>query len=330
MNSTLPVTIRGTGVYAPPEILDNAFFSSYLDTSDTWIVERTGIRQRHRCGEGESTATLAAAAARRALQNAGLTVEDVDLVIVCTATPDVVIPSTSCMLQGELGIRNVPAFDVLAACSGFVYGLVVATSMLQTGAYRNVLMVGAETLTRFTDYQDRSTCILFGDAAAAVVLSPSDDPQRGILYWNLGADGCQAKQIWVPAGGSRLPASTTTVAERLHTMRMRGREVYKFAVVKMQDEIDNALQSCDMTADELKLIIPHQSNLRIIESARSRLGLPADKVAVNIDRYGNTSAASIGISFDEARRSGAIRPGDRILLVAFGAGLTWATALLQL
>jgi 3-oxoacyl-[acyl-carrier-protein] synthase-3 len=330
MNAMLPVMIRGTGTYAPPEVLDNAFFTRYLDTTDTWIVERTGIRQRHRAGEGESTVTLAAEAARRALESAGLTTAEIDLVIVCTATPEVVIPSTSCMLQGELGIKNIPAFDVLAACSGFVYGLVVATSMLQTGAYRNVLMVGAETLTRFTDYEDRATCILFGDAASALVLSRCDDPQRGILYWNLGADGCQAKQIWVPAGGSRLPSSNNTVAERLHYMRMRGREVYKFAVVKMQEEIDNALQSCDMTADELKLIIPHQSNLRIIESARNKLGLPADKVAINIDRFGNTSAASIGISFDEARRSGTIRPGDRILLVAFGAGLTWATALLQL
>jgi 3-oxoacyl-[acyl-carrier-protein] synthase-3 len=330
MNRTLPAIIRGTGSYAPQEVLDNAFFTKYLDTSDAWIQERTGIKERRRCGENESTLTMAVEASRRAIADAGMTIADIDLIIVCTATPEVPIPSTSCMLQAELGAPHIPAFDVGAACSGFIYGVVTAGAMLATGAFRNVLSVGAETLTRFTDYQDRSSCILFGDAAGAVVLSRSDDPDRGIKYWNLGADGSQARSIWVPAGGSRLPASTATVNERLHFMRMKGREVYKFAVLKMQEEIENALERAGLTADDLKLVIPHQSNLRIIESARTKLGLPPEKVAINIDRYGNTSAASVGLALDEARRNGTIVSGDWVLLVAFGAGVTWGSALIRM
>ncbi len=329
MNQTLPLVIRGTGSYVPSEVLDNAFFARYLDTTDEWIVERTGIRERRRCAPHESTSTLAAEAARRALAQARLSPAELDLIVVCTATPDTVFPSTACFVQADIGAANIPAFDLGAACSGLVYGLVVAASMLQSPGFRNILVVGAEALTRFVDYDDRATCILFGDAAGAVVVSRSDDPSRGIHYWNLGADGAAAKQIWLPAGGSRHPASTTTINEKLHFIRMRGREVYKFAVVKMQAEIDQALDRTGVSAEQLKLVIPHQSNLRIIESARSKLGLPPQKVVVNIDRYGNTSAASIGMALDEAYRAGTIQPGDWVLLVAFGAGLTWGTILLR-
>ncbi|HUU83995.1 MAG TPA: beta-ketoacyl-ACP synthase III [Phycisphaerae bacterium] len=333
MSHPLGVIIRGMGASVPDDVLNNDFFASYLDTSDEWILPRTGIRERRRAAEGESNLTLALEASRRALQNAGMSADELDLIIVCTVTPETPLPSTACWLQNELGVggmAGIPAFDLAAACSGFVYGLVTAGLMIQSGPYENALVIGVETLTRITDYQDRSTCILFGDGAGAAIVSRSPDPERRILYWELGADGSRAKAVWIPAGGSRDPASIRTVNERLHYMRMNGRELFKFAVLKMQELIDRTLEKTGVSADDIKLIIPHQSNRRIMESARQRVGVPPEKMAINIDRYGNTSAASIPLALDEAWRSGRVAPGDLVLLVAFGAGVTWGSVLMRL
>ena len=330
MKVSLGARIAGTGTYVPAEVLDNDFFASYLDTSAEWIIPRTGIRTRHRAAKDETTASMAREAAVKAIDNAGLSPSDIDHIIFCSVSADYPLPAAANVLQDMLGINGVPAWDLHAACSGLVYGMVVGGSLITAGNYNNVLVIGSETLTRFTDYQDRGTCILFGDAAAAVVLQPCADPTRGVLYHELGADGSAAKHIWIPAGGSAEPASAKTVNERLHFMRMKGRELYKCAVTKMEEIIDRAIERSGFRADELKLIIPHQSNFRIIESTRMRLGLPENKVAVNIDRYGNTSAASIGLALDEARRSGLLREGDLVMLVGVGAGITWGVIVMRM
>ncbi len=330
MTRRFPIGIYGTGSYVPQEVLTNEHFASYLDTNDEWIVSRTGIRERRRAAPDEYTSTMSIRAARSALDDAGLTVSDIDLIIVATATPDSPLPSAAAAVQAGLGAKNIPCFDISAACAGFVYGSTVASGFLASGIYQRVLVIGAETLTRLADPQDRSMIVLFGDAAGAAILGPSKNEDQGILYSELGCDGTKADLIWTPAGGSRLPASETTVAERLHFMRMRGREVYKFAVTKMQELIDRALTSTGLSPDDLKLIIPHQSNLRIIESVRERLGLPREKVSVSIDRYGNTSAASVIMSLDEGRRDGTLQAGDLVMLIAIGAGLTWGTMVVRL
>lgn len=320
----------GTGAYVPAEVLSNEHFVKHLDTSDEWIVTRTGIRERRRAGKDESTSTMAARAAESAIADAGLSIDEIELIIVATATPDCSFPSTAAFVHERLGCKNIPAFDVSAACAGFLHAKMVAGGLLNSGVYNNILVIGAETLTRFINMEDRSTAILLGDGAGAVIVSKALDADQGILYSSLGADGKNSKLIWLPAGGSLLPASATTVAERLHFMSMRGREVYKFAVVKMAQLIDGALQSTGITPEELKMVIPHQSNLRIIESVRERLGLPAEKIAVNIDRYGNTSAASIPIALDEAKRAGKLRSGDLIMMIGLGAGLTWGVTIMRL
>lgn len=330
MTGRMPIRILGTGAYAPATIRDNAYFTHYLDTSDEWIVTRTGIRERHAASAEESTSTLATRAAQAALEDAGFTVEDIDLIVCATATGDYPFPSTASLVQGALGARDIPAFDVGAACAGFLHALAVAGSLATSRAYRRILVIGAETLTRFVDPNDRATVVLFGDAAGAAVITRSDDPDTGILHCEMGCDGSRSELIWLPAGGAKLPASATTVAERLHFMHMKGREVYKFAVIKMEELIDRALQATGLTPQELKLVIPHQSNLRIIESVRERLQLPTEKMVANIVRYGNTSAASVIIGLHEARRSGAVNTGDHVLLIAIGAGLVWCTMVVRL
>ncbi len=330
MPEALGVRIAGTGSAIPSRVLDNAHFVRYLDTSDEWIRERTGIRERRVVGESESTVTLAVEASRRALEDAGLSAADLDLIVVATITPECPFPATACYVQHALGAREIATYDLHAACTGFIYALVTTIQMLQSGSYRHVLVIGAETLSRITDYEDRTSCILFGDGAGAMVLSPGPR-ERGprLLNWHLHSDGSGANMLWVPAGGSRLPTSHMTVNERLHYMKMQGREVYKFAVKKMLEMVEQTLDEVGIRPEQLAMVIPHQSNRRIIESARERLGLTEEKMFINIDRLGNTSAASIPIAFDEVRRSGGIRPGDYVLLVAFGAGLTWASALLE-
>ncbi len=330
MSRNLNVCIRGTGSFLPEKVLTNKFFESYLDTSDEWIMTRTGIRERRQAAEGETMCDLSTKAAKHAVADAGIPMEDIDLLLVCTATPETNIPAAACWIQAELGLPGVPAMDLNAACSGLVYGLIVGAHMIAGGSYRNVLVIGAEVLTRFTDYQDRATAVLFGDGASAVILGRSEEAEPNMLYCEMGADGRCADYIWMPAGGSKMPASQKTLDERLHFMRMRGRELYKLAVSKLQELIDRALSEANVKVDDLKLIIPHQSNRRIIELTRERLGLPPEKMAVNIDRYGNTSAASVGIALDEARRSGQVQSGDLVLLAAIGAGVTWGTMLIRL
>ncbi len=323
--------IAGSGSCVPQRRLTNADLEKLVETSDEWIVQRTGIRERRAVSQGESTVTLALEAAQKALDSAKITADDLDLIIVATLTPELITPSTACLLQEKLGVkRHIGAFDMGAACSGFVYSIATASQFIQTGAYKNVLVVGAETLTRIVDYTDRGTCILFGDGAGAVVLSATEDTQRGIQAFELGADGMDGEILYVPAGGSRLPASADTIANRQHYLKMNGREVYKFAVHQMTDSLKRAMDACHLTAADVKLVVPHQVNQRVIDSATEKMGFPKEKVFVNIDRYGNTSAASVPLALDEALRSGACGPGDWIIMVAFGAGLTWASATIKL
>lgn len=330
MQPVWPIRFCGTGAYVPEQVISNQHFTDYLDTSDEWIVTRTGIHERRRAAPDESTSTMAAKAAMRALEDAGTTAEEIDVVICATATGDHPFPSTAGMVQHAIGAGNAAAFDVGAACAGFLYATSIAAGLLHSGIHKRALVIGAETLTRFTDMEDRRMAILFGDGAGAAVMAKAVTPGPAILYCQLGSDGSRSKDIWLPAGGSALPASSTTVAERLHYMKMRGREVYKFAVVKLRQLVDTALKETNLTPDDLKLVIPHQSNLRIIESVRMRMELPKDKVAVNIDRYGNTSAASIIMALDEARRDGTLKTGDLILMMAIGAGLTWGIMIVRL
>ncbi len=302
-----------------------------VETSDEWIVQRTGMRERRIVSPGESTSSLATLAAQRALADAGLSAQDLDLIIVGTLTPDMLTPSTACFVQNNLGIqRHIGAFDVNAACSGFVYALATATQFIQNGSYRHILVIGAETLSRVVDYTDRNTCILFGDGAGAAVLSRGDDPGLGVQAFTLGANGAGAHFITIPAGASLHPATADTIAQRMHYLKMNGREVYKFAVHQMTESLRAAMAACNLTPDTVKLVVPHQVNQRVIDSATEKMGFPKDKVFINIDRYGNTSAASVPIALDEARKSGRCGKGDWIIMVAFGAGLTWAAATVKL
>jgi len=317
--------ITGTGSALPEKRLTNADLEKYVETSDEWIVQRTGMRERRIVSPGETTATLATLAGQRAIGNAGISAQDIDLIIVATLTAEMITPATSCMVQEALGIKkHIGAFDLNAACSGFVYGLATGAQFVQTGAFKNVLVIGAETLSRFVDYTDRNTCILFGDGAGAAVLSRSEDPKRGLQAFNLGANGAGAGLITIPGGGSRYPATAATVAEKMHFLHMNGREVYKFAVTQMTHSLKQAMDDCGLTAADVKLVVPHQVNQRIIDSATEKMGFPKEKVFINIDKYGNTSAASVPIALDEARQAGRYGPGDWVIMVGFGAGLTWA------
>ncbi len=325
-----PVEVVGTGARVPDRVLTNADLAQRVDTSNEWIVQRTGIRERRIAGPEESTLLLATDASRQALAAAGLTPQQIDLIVLATITPEHTLPATACELQAALGCGWIPAYDMVAACSGFVWALISGAQSIVTGLATNVLVVGAETLTRITDAQDRGTVILFGDGAGAAVVRRAANPQRSILSARWGADGSRGLLIHVPAGGSREPASLRTVNERLHYMRMQGREVYKFAVTQMQSVIRDTCADAGVSLDDVALIVPHQSNLRIIESACDKLGVPPEKVIINIDRYGNTSAASVPVAFHEARAAGRCQPGDLVLLVAFGAGLTWGSVLLRM
>ncbi len=323
------VEIAGSGLCVPDQVLTNDDLAQRLDTSDEWIVQRTGIKQRRILAPGESTLTMATHAAQAALADARMSPADIDLIVCATITPEHTLPSTACELQAALHCRWVPAFDLSAACSGFVWSFLTAAQYIVTGLAKNVLLVGAESLSRITDPEDRATCVLFGDGSGAVVLRPARDPQRAILAAQQGADGQRGELIWIPAGGSKEPASARTVAERLHYMRMRGREVYKFAVTQMCTVIEETAADAGVAVRDIGLLIPHQSNLRIIESAIERVGIPPERVLMNIDRYGNTSAASVAMGLHECRAAGRIKPGDLVMMVAFGAGLTWGSILLR-
>lgn len=330
MSRLIPMAIRGTGSSVPEDRLTNAYFESHLETSDEWIVSRTGVRERRRVKPGQGTLSLALDASEKALKDAGIESRHLDAIICCTFTPEHPLPATACLLQDKLGAGPIAAFDLAAACSGFVYGLVTAAGLIGSGIFETVLVVGADTLSSVTNYEDRSSCILFGDAAGAAVIQKSDKPGQGLLFSQLGSDGSGHNLIWIPGGGSREPMSNKVLNERLHLMRMRGRDVYKFAVPQMQRMVKEAVEAAGVSLDEIKLMIPHQSNLRIIESACNKLGFPMEKTYINIDRFGNTSAASVPLCLDEARSRGLIQESELVMLVAIGAGLTWATALLRL
>ncbi len=330
MSMPTGIALRGTGSCLPARVLSNADFEKALDTSDAWIQQRTGIRERRIAGPGETTASMGLTAARRALEAADLSPNDLDLILCATVTPEMMFPSTACFIQAGLGCRPIGAFDLLAACSGFVYGLVIGSQFISNGACRNVLVLGAETLSRIVDYSDRQSCILFGDGAGAAILSATRESGRGLHYFRLYADGSNHELLHLPGGGSRYPASAETVAKGLHFMKLNGREVYRFAVTRLQELIQEAMTECRLTVDDVALVIPHQVNQRIIDSAVRHMNFPPEKVMSNLDRYGNTSAASVAIALDEAIRTGRIGAGDKILLVAFGGGFTWASAVLTL
>jgi len=320
--------ISGWGTALPDQRLTNAELEQRVDTSDQWIVERTGIRDRLIATKGESTATLAIEAGGTAIKHAGLTPDAIDLMIVATATTEQLIPHTGAFVGDGLGL-HCGSFDLNAGCAGFVYELVTGAALLTAGNLEHVLVIGAETLSRVTDPTDRGTCILFGDGAAAMVLSASPDEGPGLLAWDLGCDGSAAGLLEIPAGGSRLPASAETVANGEHFLRMAGQEVFRRAVRIVVESATNALGRAGLGVDDITWFAPHQANVRIIESAGNRLGIPAERTLVNIDRYGNTSAASIPLVLAEAADDGRLQQGDLVLLSGFGAGLTWGSAILR-
>lgn len=320
--------IIGTGSFTPEKVLTNFDFEKFVDTTDEWIVTRTGIRQRHIAEEGVAASDLAFHAATRALESAGIGAEELDLVICATITGDMPFPSTACILQNKIGAVNAGAFDLQAGCSGWVYALTVANQFIKAGTYNHILVVGVDALSKLTDFTDRSTCVLFGDGAGAVVLGPVAGGE-GVLSTCLGADGSGSELLKVDAGGSKMPTSEETVKNKLHYIKMEGREVYKFAVRIMVEASINALEKCGLTPEDVDIFVPHQANERIIDAARDRLKIPAEKVFKNVANYGNTSAASIPIALDEACRSGQIKAGDVVVAVGFGAGLTWASAAIK-
>ncbi len=326
--ATKYAAITGWGSAVPKKVLTNADLEKLVDTSDEWITSRTGISERHVVSPNESTSTLAIAAARQALERAQVSPWQVDLVICCTATPDFLFPATACLVQHEIGAENAGAFDLEAACAGFIYGLSVGSQFIKSGAYKTVLVVAAEALSRFIDWKDRSTCVLFGDGAGAVVLQPSDTPS-GLLSFVLGSHGVGADLIKLPAGGAAKPATDNTVAMRDHYIKMNGQEVYRFAVRILGDSAIEALDKANLGYNDISLFIPHQANTRIIDSVARRLELDTDKVYMNIAKYGNTSAASIPIALCEAIDAGRVKAGDNLLFVAFGAGLTSAAAVVK-
>jgi len=324
----LRARITGTGSYLPENILTNLDLEKMVDTSDDWIMERTGIKERRIAGEKQAASDLAYEASRAALKSAGLKAKDIELIIIASVSGDMPLPATACILQDKLDAKKAAAFDVNAACSGFVYSLSVADAFIRARTYRRVLVVGAEVLSKFTDWEDRTTCVLFGDGAGAVVLEATEE-DRGIVSTKLHSDGSLWELLHAPGGGSRNPASKETVKKRLHFIRMKGNETFKVAVRALESLVVETLKENRLKTSDIALLIPHQANLRIIQATADRLGLPLDKVMINLDRYGNTSAASVPIALDEAVKSGKVRNGDYILLEAFGGGLTWASALIK-
>ncbi len=315
-------------MYAPDRVITNDELSKLMDTSDEWITTRTGIKERRMAAPDESTSTMALRAAQDALQVAGVAPQDLDLIIVATVTKDHLFPATACLVQDALGASQAAAFDLEAGCSGFVYALGVASQMIQGGAYERVLVIGSETLTRFLDWNDRRTAVLFGDGAGAFVVQANDLP-GGVLSFVLGSDGSGASLLMMEGGGARHPPTLETVTNGLHRVTMNGREVFKFAARAMTRSAQQAIASANLRPQDINLFIPHQANLRIIKASARDLDLPMDRVFVNVDRYGNTSSASVPIAFCEAIQEERLRPGDNVVLVGFGAGLTWAASVVK-
>ncbi|WP_310833058.1 beta-ketoacyl-ACP synthase III [Paenibacillus pedocola] len=327
MNQLRSVGIIGTGKYVPEKILTNSDLEKIVETNDEWIVSRTGIRERHIAAPHEATSDLAYEAALKALESAGMKAEELELIIVATVTPDSSFPSTACILQDKLGAKGAAAFDLSAACSGFVYSLATATGFIKTGMYNNALIIGADTLSRITDYTDRNTCVLFGDGAGAVIIGEVPEG-RGFQSFDLGAEGSGGSLLKMEAGGSRLPASQQTIEDKKHFIYMNGREVFKFAVRVMGTATERVLTKAGLGKEDIDLFVPHQANIRIIQSAMQRLDLPEEKCVINVDRYANTSAASIPLALVEAAEAGRMKEGDTVLMVGFGGGLTWGASVL--
>jgi len=320
--------ITGWGCYTPSRVLTNADLERIVDTSDEWITSRTGIKERRIAGDGETTSTMSVRAARAALEKAHMRGQDIQQVIVGTASPDYLFPATACLVQSEIGATRAGAFDVEAACTSFISALAIARAMIVAGMIENALVIGAETLSRLLNWKDRTTCVLFGDGAGAAVLEATN-ASVGIESTVLHGDGSKGELLMVPAGGSKIPATADTVERGLHFITMAGGEVFKLAVKSMADAAEEAIAEAGLTLDDIDIMIPHQANLRIIEGVGKRLHFPSEKVFVNIQRYGNTSAASIPIAMCEAESTGRLRRGDKVLLVAFGGGFTWGASVLE-
>jgi len=329
--STSPyqVCIAGTGSYLPAQVLTNDELAVSVDTSNEWIVSRTGIKERRIAAKDEFTSHMATHAARRALEQAGLAAEDVELIIVATITPDTPTPATACYVQQSLGANRAVAFDISAACSGFLYAMKICKRLIADGGFKNALIIGAEKLSSVTNWSDRSTCVLFGDGAGAAVLRRANPEEGSILATEMGTDGSLTHLLNIPGGGSACPITSSNVNDNLFTLTMMGKEVFKHAVNRMKEAAEKVIERAGLKAEDIACVIPHQANLRIIDAIADRLAVPNERVFVNLDKYGNTSAAAVAIALDEANRTGAFKRGDHIVLVVFGAGLTWAAAAIR-
>jgi len=328
METKIKATITGTGSYLPAKILTNADLEKMVDTSDEWITTRTGVKERRLAAKEEAASDLGAEAARRALKEAKIKPEEIDCLIVATITGDMPFPATACFIQNLIGAKNAAAFDISAACTGFIYALSIGKAYIENKTYKKILIVAVDLLSRITDWTDRGTCVLFGDGAGAVVLEPTL-ADHGISSIYIGADGSLTHLLHQPAGGSRNPATETTVKERQHYIKMSGNEIFKLAVTAMLDSARKALDLAGLKCEDIKLLIPHQANIRIIDATAKRLKLPVEKIFVNIQKYGNMSGATTAVGLDEAYREGRIKKGDYVELVAFGAGLTWGAAVIK-
>lgn len=320
--------ILGLGSYVPEKVLTNLDLEQIVETSDEWISSRTGIKERRILAPEQATSDLAIEAAKKALEQAQLPAEELELIIVATISPDMIFPATACLVQAALGAKRAAAFDLSAGCSGFVYGLVTAAQFVEAGLYQNVLVIGADALSRLTDWEDRRTCVLFGDGGAAAVVGRVPDGY-GLLASLLGSDGAGGANLQLPAGGSRRPATVETVQNREHYIKMQGPEVFKFAVRVMQEATGEVVKRAGLALEDVDLFVPHQANIRIIEASLNRMGVEPERVFVNVQKYGNTSAASVGLALNEAAQEGRLHDGDTVVLVGFGAGLTWGGAVLK-
>jgi len=325
-SSAIEVCIAGTGSYVPEKVLTNEELSKLVDTTDEWIFSRTGIRERRIAAEGEFTSHMATKAAKRALEQANLAPEDIELIIVATITPDTFTPATACYVQQSLGANRAVAFDISAACSGFLYAMKLSKRMISDGAFKNALIIGAEKLSAFVNWEDRTTCVLFGDGAGAAVLKRAEPGEGSIIATEMGTDGNLTHLLNIPGGGSACPITPANAGLHLASLTMLGKEVFKHAVNRMKEAAEKVIERAGLQPEDIVCVIPHQANLRIIDAIADRLSVPNERVFVNLDKYGNTSAAAVAIALDEANRSGAFKRGDHIVLVVFGAGLTWAAA----
>lgn len=328
MNKKINTFISGTGSYTPPRVLTNFDLEKMVETSDEWITARTGIKERRIAEDGTAPSDLALEASKNALEEAQITPDQIDLILLGTVTPDYTLPSTACILQDKLKAKNAAVLDIVAACSGFIYGLSIASAFISIGQYKNVLVIGVETLSKIVNWKDRNTCVLFGDGAGAAVVSRTTE-DKGVLGTFLSGDGSLANLLHIPIGGAKSPLTKENIDLNEHFIHMQGSEVFKSAVRAMEDAAGQIIQKAGLTPEDVDLLIPHQANIRIIEALAKRLKLPMNKIYVNIDRYGNTSAASVPIALDEARKKGLIKEGSISVLVAFGAGFTWGSAVIK-